>query len=158
MRIDIWTEERVKRATELWKKGWSSSQIGDDIGVSRCAVAGFANRNRDIMPARAQTGRAVSGSPKRERSVQVVALVVIHDEPPMVKPKEYDLSRMPYAKFLHETTDRECKWALTDDGPHLFCAETTLRGKSWCAHHAVRLIGSGTRSEQAAVRDAQRAA
>ena len=150
-----WTEERIKKAAELWRDGLSCSQIASVIGVSRCSVSGFAHRNRDIMPAKAKTGRPMVATPKYERRAPRLAVVAVIEEAQSVKPKEYDYSRLPHAKTLIEIGSCECRWALTDEGPHLFCAETTIPGKSWCEHHAQRVVGAGTTSERNAVREAR---
>jgi GcrA cell cycle regulator len=40
-----WTDERIERLKELWKKGMTASQIADELGaVSRNAVIGKAHR------------------------------------------------------------------------------------------------------------------
>lgn len=156
-----WTEERIRYVAELWSKGWSQGQIAADLGVTRNKIAGIANRNRALMPARSQGGRPQVESPKRIRHnrPKVFAAANIDVQPveqkPSIKPKEYDYSRLPHAKTLIDIGPCECRWALTEDGPHMFCAETTIPGKSWCEHHAQRAVGSGTTSERNAVRQAR---
>ncbi|MEK9926053.1 MAG: GcrA family cell cycle regulator, partial [Alphaproteobacteria bacterium] len=39
-----WTEERLEKLKSLWDKGLSISQIGEELGVSRNAIAGKAHR------------------------------------------------------------------------------------------------------------------
>ena len=39
-----WTEERIKRITELWLDGWTSTAIAQKLHVSRRAVSGKLNR------------------------------------------------------------------------------------------------------------------
>src|ERR1700730_9025525 len=39
-----WTEERIKRITELWLDGWTSTAIAQKLHVSRRAVSGRLNR------------------------------------------------------------------------------------------------------------------
>lgn len=156
-----WTKEKIEYVAGLWAKGWSQGQIAADLGVTRNKIAGIASRNRDLMPARTQGGRPHVESPKRIRHNKPKVFAVANndvapvDEVPEVKPGEYDYARLPYAKPLIDTGDRECKWALTEDGPHLLCAETTIPGKSWCKHHYGRIVGRGTISERNAVREAR---
>lgn len=156
-----WTQDQIKYVAELWARGWSQGQIAADLGVTRNKIAGIAGRNRDMMPARTQGGRPHVESPKRVRHNRPKVFAVANsdvapiEEVPSINPKEYDYSRLPHAKTLVEIGLCECRWALTDEGPHLFCAETTIPGKSWCAHHAKRVVGAGTTSERNAVREAR---
>ena len=39
-----WTEERLEKLKTLWDSGLSISQIGEQLGVTRNAVAGKAHR------------------------------------------------------------------------------------------------------------------
>ena len=39
-----WTDERLEKLRKLWDKGLSISQIGEELGVTRNAVAGKAHR------------------------------------------------------------------------------------------------------------------
>lgn len=47
-----WTEQRVKRLTELRARGWSSQQIAADLGTGRNAVVGKISRLRLPLPAK----------------------------------------------------------------------------------------------------------
>ncbi|MEF2553231.1 hypothetical protein VQ042_18020 [Aurantimonas sp. A2-1-M11] len=47
-----WTESDITRATAMWANGASYVEIGEDVGRSRNAVAGFIDRHRDRFPAR----------------------------------------------------------------------------------------------------------
>ena len=40
----VWTEERLEKLKELWNKGLSISQIGEELDVSRNAIAGKVYR------------------------------------------------------------------------------------------------------------------
>ena len=156
-----WTQEQIEYVSILWAKGWSQGRIAADMGVTRNKIAGIANRNRDLMPARSQGGRPQVENPKRVRHNKPKVFAAANsdfapiDEEPIIKPKEYDYARLPHAKTMLEIGSCECRWALTDEGPHLFCAETTIPGKSWCKHHAQRVVGAGTVSERNAVREAR---
>lgn len=78
-----WTPEAIQDCATRWKNGESSSQIAASIGVSRNAVLGVMNRNRDMFPKLGTTTR--NGIPKaviekasrlwkENLSVEVIAL------------------------------------------------------------------------------------
>lgn len=48
-----------------------------------------------------------------------------------------DAERLSNGKTLMDLGTHECKWALTNGGPWLFCAEAT-GGPVYCQHHAER--------------------
>jgi hypothetical protein len=48
----VWTPENKDKAAKMWAEGLSASQIGTALNVTRMAVLGLANRNRDAFPLR----------------------------------------------------------------------------------------------------------
>lgn len=63
-----WTDDTTMEAARLWAAGKSASEIAKAIGVSRSAVMGKVDRNRDIFQRRvdAHAGSATKGlRPKR---------------------------------------------------------------------------------------------
>lgn len=156
-----WTDEMIEKAAAFWADGMMIDVIAAAMGISRFAVAGIARRRRDKFPERVRGGNR-RGSVGTPRPIEVKSDYKFGTKtPPKIPTCEataFDLSRMPHAKTLVNLGSCECKWALTENGPHLFCAETTGPGKSWCEHHAQRVVGSGTYSERHAIRDAEKAA
>ena len=53
-----WTENNIEKAAALYREGLSYSEIAGRIGGSRSAVAGFAQRHRDLFPLRTRDPRA----------------------------------------------------------------------------------------------------
>ncbi len=45
----------IKKASRMWKKGHSASEIGALFDVSRNVIIGLASRNRELFPAKAKT-------------------------------------------------------------------------------------------------------
>lgn len=156
-----WTDEMIDKAAAYWADGMMIDAIAATMGISRFAVAGIAKRRRDKFPERVR-GKNRRGSVGTPRPIEVKSDYKFGTKtPPKIPTCEataFDLARMPHAKTLVDLGRCECKWALTENGPHLFCAETTGPGESWCEHHARRVVGSGTYSERHAIRDAEKAA
>lgn len=47
-----WTEENIAIAAEMWGQGYTSSSIGERLGVSRSSVTAVASMHRDRFPSR----------------------------------------------------------------------------------------------------------
>jgi GcrA cell cycle regulator len=63
-----WTDERKKAVIALWKEGYSATVIAARIGgVSRNAVLGLMNRNRELFPRR-RGQQSASARPAASRS------------------------------------------------------------------------------------------
>ena len=115
-----WTEDRLAKLRELWDKKLSITKIGEELGVSRNAVAGKAHR---------------LGLEKRQSPIK-----------PSIKPKtkknEWDeTSRGPKPLRLVlrslEWSRNKCLWPYGDP-KHLdfkFCGEPVLSGKPYCSKH-----------------------
>lgn len=157
-RIVEWSEERIDRAAGMWADGLQIVQIAEAMGTTNASVKGIVRRRRDRFAERTR-GRAEGEKmpPKREKPDWVRG-VKTGPKVPVIAPSAFDLGRMPHVKTLLEIGPCECRWPLTENGPHLFCAEVVADGSSWCEHHYHRSVGSGTRSEQNAVWQAGRVA
>ena len=115
-----WTEDRLAKLRELWDKKLSITKIGEELGVSRNAVAGKAHR---------------LGLEKRQSPIK-----------PSIKPKtqtnEWDEnSRGPKPLRLVlrslEWSRNKCLWPYGDPKnlDFKFCGEPVLSGKPYCLKH-----------------------
>jgi hypothetical protein len=147
-----WTDELIAKASAMWAEQMMVVQIASILDVPVGGVQGIIKRRRDMFPERTR-GRNVKTKNNVYETIAYKSGVKTGPKLPKAYKSAYDLSRMPHAKTMLEIGSCECRWALTDEGPHLFCAETTIPGKSWCAHQAQRVVGSGTISERNAVRE-----
>jgi GcrA cell cycle regulator len=59
---------------------------------------------------------------------------------------------------LLDLKSTSCRWPVNEGNPFLFCGERAREGGPYCAHHAARAVGEGTRSERAAARELKRQA
>lgn len=66
-----WTEEEINRAADLWKQGFSASQIGRDLKRSRNAVCGVIDRNRERFKPRTDRGSGMSRKQRAETGFPV---------------------------------------------------------------------------------------
>ena len=115
-----WTEDRLAKLRELWDKKLSITKIGEELGVSRNAVAGKAHR---------------LGLEKRQSPIK-----------PSIKPKtqknEWDeASRGPKPLRLVlrslEWSRNKCLWPHGDPKnlDFKFCGEPVFSGKPYCLKH-----------------------
>ena len=115
-----WTEDRLAKLRELWDKKLSITKIGEELGVSRNAVAGKAHR---------------LGLEKRQSPIK-----------PSIKPKTQknewdDTLRGPKPLRLVsrslEWSRNKCLWPYGDPKnlDFKFCGEPVLSGKPYCLKH-----------------------
>lgn len=137
----VMTQEQIARASELWIEGRTCRFIADAIGMwSPSCVSSLAHRRRDLFPYR--------GSSPEARPVHLAT-------PPSNVDGYTPYDEASHRKPLMNLEPGECKWPVgRDHRGHLFCGHEA-KG-SYCDHHKKRSVGSGTHSEQSAVRDARK--
>lgn len=164
----------IEQMAKLWNNdGLSMGQIASHFGTTRQTVAGIIHRNRDKFESRRDANGkkprqplATASQKANQRRAAFHAAKVAEEEKaapvtpvePEIDGKEYDAGRLPVAKDLLSLGSCDCRWPLTDIGPHLFCCAEVVTGSPYCAHHRARSKGNGTISEQRAIKDARWAA
>ena len=166
-----WTPERKNKAAALWLEGLSGSEIAARLGgVSRNAILGMADRNRNLFPPREKRKRQPARSVERiakpflfktRKVVEGVEIKARVPKPPKakpvraVKPEVYDAASLH--KPLIGLQANECRWPVGhDQHGHLFCGHEA--SGPYCAHHKARSVGQGTVSERNAISEARRKA
>ena len=112
-----WTEERLEKLKALWEQGLSISSIGEELGVTRNAIAGKAHRLK--LKKRQSPIAQKKAAPKEE---------VI--EEPTELPLRLALRKLNWSRS-------KCAWP-TGDPKHndfYFCGAPILTGKPYCAAH-----------------------
>lgn len=136
----IWKEEDITKLTELRAEGLSAGEIAKIMGKTRNMVMGKLYRLKlPAPPQRRRTDaekaarraifnerRAVTQRMKNVRTRKVAR----PKEPPpeAIRPDALELALLDLGK-------NQCRMAITDDKPFLFCGLPT-DGGSWCAHCA----------------------
>ena len=117
---NTWTEERLKKLIDLWNKKLSISKIGEELGVSRNAIAGKAHR---------------LGLEKRQSPIK-----------PSLKSKsiknEWDENKRgpkPLRLILRnlDWSRNKCLWSFEDPKStnFHFCGDEVYAGKPYCLKH-----------------------
>lgn len=136
-------------------------------GITRNAVLGYVHRNKDLFESRARKPKYKrTGGVKPERRDLSAArpskdasghtgqkIHTIHNARMEAARRETDefeegtsaylqiaptdAERLNTGKELMDLGRHECRWALTNGGPFIFCASAT-DGGVYCSHHAKR--------------------
>ena len=117
-----WTDERLEKLRVLWAEGLSISQIGQEMGVTRNAIAGKAHR---------------LGLPKRQSPISKSAAkpAAIEDapiEPTRELPLRLALRNIQWSRS-------KCMWPTGDPKTvkFSFCGEAIQPGKPYCNDHCI---------------------
>ena len=118
----IWDEKKLEMLKSLWDQGIPITKIGNELGVSRNAIAGKAHR---------------LGLPKRNSPIS-------NNEKDVLQNKKLNdkviLNDIPLKLHLREVewTRTKCCWPLGD--PKLkgfkFCGKEIVLGRPYCVKHS----------------------
>jgi|SRR5687767_15168124 len=155
-----WTEEKVTVLTTLRDQGYSCSQIGDVIGMSRNAVIGKVHRLKLSAPRkekrsgmlkptrRSETGllrkRVLTPRPlEMRRLAEKMHAVELHPPAallPTVPPSEQGV---PGVSLL-DLQPHHCRWPIGEVGAadFHFCGDHRVEGRPYCSAHC-RLAFTG---------------
>ena len=115
---NVWTDERLDKLKKLWAEGWSISQIGEALGVSRNAIAGKAHRmGLPKRPSPISKTKTEKGKPLNDKGEQ--------DLPLRLELRQLEWSRS------------KCCWPTGDPKKNgfAFCGDTVVPGKPYCLPH-----------------------
>ena len=134
-----WTEERELRLKELWKKGYTASQIAEMLGGSttRNAVIGKAHRLKLAARAVSKQSKspkkldAASGLNKQERYISRKSRFKS-----LLLDKNFEVEN---PKKLEELSDKNCRWPIghPDEENFYFCGRNPIDGFSYCKLHVL---------------------
>ncbi|MEE9923750.1 MAG: hypothetical protein PBV01_10360 [Brucella anthropi] len=138
-----------------------AARISHETGfqVSRNAVIGFYARHPHLHTSHPFTGmrvgaalkrtaKALPNGPLRRSPRTTKRLFGVLDQigerepeqPAKVEPTEAELYDATALRLtVLELKTRQCRYAVTEVGPHLFCGHPTEPGSSWCDHHHNRI-------------------
>jgi len=134
-----WTEEREKRLRELWKKGYTASQIAEMLGgdSTRNAVIGKAHR----LKLAARIASKQSKSPEKQDTASS-----INKQQGYISRKSRFKSLLLDKNFeaenpkkLEELSNKNCRWPIghPDEENFYFCGRNPVEGFSYCKLHVL---------------------
>lgn len=137
---DIWTEENMKKAAQMWDKGLSMGEIAKELGTTRGSVSGKISRNRSMFPQKEKTVKEPVLIKKKLREYQKPssAMRFVLGAPKTVKFKEpeldeYEKARLPGVSLVD---NNGCMYPLTESVPHMFCGCNRVELGRYCEYHA----------------------
>jgi GcrA cell cycle regulator len=144
-----WNPDLVEQLIKLVREGYSGGMIAARLGVSRNSVIGkvtrlgmkLGNSRNSMQRNLAQQLRLKANYRRYKRK----AGDRLRPPPPKVKftveplPSQNvdDAARRPFAKRLCDLEAHQCRFAIDDISPFLFCAAERQPGSPYCpGHHA----------------------
>ena len=134
-----WTEEREQRLKDLWKKGYTASQIAEMLGegTTRNAVIGKAHR----LKLAARVVSKHSKSPKKQAATSGLNKQEGHISrksrfKSLLLDKNFEVEN---PKKLEELSDKNCRWPIghPDEENFYFCGRNPVEGFSYCKLHVL---------------------
>lgn len=146
--VGPWSEERIDTLRDLWRSGYSASDIARTIGVSRSAVLGKVFR-LELPHRKAPQPRPVKSKAevKRDRN-RFVPTRLYAKAPPRPLPPPVIIESNPRGVTLLDLKSGDCRWPMGDprDPGFLYCGDNVRDGSSYCAaHHAIAYTPSTNR-------------
>lgn len=157
-----WTVERVEELKRLWAEGWSGTQIGAALGITRNAVIGKANRLH--LTPRVKAPPRPKGEPRLSPSLNPKALrtnrgrnkktpAAYRKPVPPPPPPPMPPACQPISMMAMPLTGR-CRFpvaAWTGPKAPFYCGSPDMApGSSYCRWHRRIAHGEGTHSERRA--------
>jgi GcrA cell cycle regulator len=133
-----WTEARIKQLKELWFEGFSASECGDKLGVSRNSVIGKIYR---LGLTGSDRKRRVTSMPNPRKANAVPTM----QEEVRIDSRFLSIRSFPATPFtlkLLELRPGMCRWPQGDRAPYRFCGAEQAPSSSYCEEHR-RLSMSG---------------
>jgi GcrA cell cycle regulator len=118
-----WTDDRLAKLQKLWEDGISISQIGEELGVSRNAIAGKVHRLGLLKRQSPISGQAKTKSSKASgKKVEVI--------PQENLPLKLALRNINWSRS-------RCSWPIGDPKTTAFkfCGKEVVTDKPYCNDH-----------------------
>ena len=134
-----WTTERIALLKERIDAGLSCEQIAREIGVSRNAVIGKANR---LGLSRERTGARNTARPRIATQRRTLLALWANPQLASGEAPENSVNRCS----LFELQEWHCRWPLGDPSAENFgfCGNKPVDGLPYCASHARMAYRLGT--------------
>ena len=129
-----WNAAAIERLKTLWTEGYSASEVGAFLGVSRNSVIGKLHRlgltgmqRRRTRPKGSSAPRLVAPPPRVRKPKPIAPLLTSIEQ----------VSKEPVigSFTLMDLKFGSCRWPSDGDGPWTFCGAPQEFGSSYCLEH-----------------------
>ncbi len=126
-----WPHEHDFALRDLAGQGWSGGMIAVALGRTRNAIIGRAHRLGVEL-------RGVSRAPYNSLPKVPVSIGRPRPMPAAFRPvAPVSVAPEPLLKPLWELEDSDCRYAVNEGGPYLFCGHPRHGNSSYCQAHAL---------------------
>lgn len=141
-----WTADQVEHLKRLWHEGFSTAEIGRQLGISKNAVVGKSHRlglsprPSPIRRSARPTVRAAKASPVRAPEVSVPATPATPSPVPAAAPEPTPAAAPANGATngkVVDLTGPRCAWPIGDprEPDFHFCSHRAIPGKPYCLDH-----------------------
>lgn len=129
----------LAKAASMWRNEMTLAHIANHFDVYTHHISALAQERRDIFPKRTfggNVGRASTTPRQRVKRVEDDRgefVAKLFKSPSLTS---YDEERLSQTRSLVDLERGECRWALSNCKPHMFCA-APAKG-NYCEHHRLR--------------------
>lgn len=156
-----WSQAEKAHAARLWREGMAPALIAQELSVrfgtrrTDKSVYALAKAEPERFPRRSAKGQC-AGNIWAKQAARAA-------DPEFIRPEPMAVGKVEAAAYdaasrhapLDDLEWSDCRWPVNDAARgevHLFCGLHAEKPGGYCAHHAQRAWGEGTRGENAAER------
>ena len=151
-----WTDKQIAKLKKLWEEGFSTTEIGKRLEISKNAVVGKAHRlglASRTSPIRNETVRTTKSAKSKKSTASLSGKSAKSAPKPSEKAKsaakaspkqggkaskQTIAAAKPVGTPLMELSPEMCCWPIDNEGEiQLFCGRRIFKSKPYCLEHCI---------------------
>lgn len=155
MQSSVWTEQAIEALIKFNNNGYSSAAIAKEINnllgtnFTRNSIIGKKNRMGLCATTTVVTER--KRKPKKPKLPRYTPSKIVPPQPPVLRIVETPTAPLLLKQSELDNSFEQCRWPVhspAEPSNTLFCGLPTMKGISWCRHHAERCFNFEYRQTQ----------